>query len=79
MDAYFLIYFQKHYPTSKLTVQEVIQESKLEYGVRVKDTALASCFREKRYTKEPDLYEFAEMTLDQSLSVSIILFYWVGR
>ena len=70
MDAYFLVYFKQHYPTSNLKVQEVLQQDKLEYGVRVKDIELASCFREKRYTMESALYEMAELSLSQSLSVS---------
>ena len=70
MDAYFLVYFTKNYPTSNLKVQEVLQHEKLEYGVRVKDVELASCFREKRYTMESALYEMAESSLSQSLSVS---------
>ena len=74
MDAYFLVYFKQNYPTRNLDVQEVIQEDKLEYGVRVKNTELANCFREKRYTMESVLYEMAETSLGQSLSVSIALF-----
>lgn len=70
MDAYFLVHFKSNYPTSKLKVQEVIQQKNLEYGVRVKDKQLAECFREKRYTQEFDLYEHAEIFLQQSLSVS---------
>lgn len=70
MDAYFLVHFKSNYPTSKLKVQEVIQQKNLEYGVRVKDKQLAECFLEKRYTQEFDLYEHAEIFLQQSLSVS---------
>lgn len=71
MDAYFWIHFKNNYPTSKLKVQEVIQQKNFEYGVRVKDKPLAECFREKRYTQESDFYEHAEVFLEQSLSVSI--------
>lgn len=67
MDAYFLIYYSKNYPTTNLKVQEVIQQDKLEYGVRLKNTELANCFWEKRYTMESSLYEMANM---QSLAVS---------
>lgn len=70
MDAYFLAHFKSKYSTSKLKVEEVIQQKNLEYGVRVKDKQLAECFREKRYTQEFDLYEHAEIFLRQSLSVS---------
>ena len=71
MDAYFWIHFKSNYPTSNLKVQEVIQQKKLEYGVRVNNNpALAECFREERYTKESDFYEHAEVFLEQSLSVS---------
>jgi len=70
MDAYLLVYFKQNYPTRNLDVQEVIQQDKLEYGVRVKNTKLANCFREKRYTMESVLYEIAEFSLEQSLSVS---------
>jgi len=68
MDAYFWIHFKNNYPTSKLKVQEVIQQKNFEYGVRVKDKLLAECFREKRYTQESDFYEHAEVFLEQSLS-----------
>ncbi|KAJ7373769.1 hypothetical protein OS493_011378 [Desmophyllum pertusum] len=68
MDAYFLSHYKINYPTSNLRVQEVIQHKHLEYGVRVKDIKLADCFREKRYTQEADLYEHAEIYLQQSLS-----------
>jgi len=68
MDAYLLVYFNQNYPTRNLDVQEVIQQDKLEYGVRVKNTKLANCFREKRYTMESVLYEIAEFSLEQSLS-----------
>jgi len=74
MDAYFLVYFKQNYPTTNLEVQEVIQQDKLEYGVRVKNIELANCFREKRYTMESVLYEMAETSLGQSLSVSIASF-----
>ena len=70
MDAYSLVYFKENYPTSKLKVQEVIQQDKLEYGVRVKNMELGNCFLEKRYTMESTLYELAESTLLQPLSVS---------
>ena len=73
MDAYFWIYFKNNYPTSNLKVQEVIQQKKFEYGVRVNDNpVLAECFREERYTKESDFYEHAELFLEQSLSVSAV-------
>lgn len=69
MDAYFWIHFKSNYPTSNLKVQEVIQQKKFEYGVRVNNNpALAECFREKRYTQESDFYEHAEVLLQQSLS-----------
>lgn len=70
MDAYFLVYYKQNYPTSKLKVQEVIQQDKLEYGARFKNMELAKCFQEKRYTMESDLYEVAESSLQQTLSVS---------
>lgn len=71
MDAYSLVYFKENYPTSKLKVQEVIQQDKLEYGVRVKNMELGNCFLEKRYTMESTLYELAESTLLQPLSSSL--------
>ena len=77
MDAYFLSHYKINYPTSNLRVQEVIQHKHLEYGVRVKDIKLADCFREKRYTQEADLYEHAEIYLQQSLSVSTGLFIYI--
>jgi len=74
MDAYFLVYLKQNFQTTNLELQEVIQQDKLEYGVRVKNIELANCFREKRYTMESALYEMAETSLGQSLSVSIALF-----
>ncbi|KAK2569379.1 Potassium voltage-gated channel subfamily A member 10 [Acropora cervicornis] len=68
MDAYFLVYYKQNYPTSKLKVQEVIQQDKLEYGARFKSMELAKCFQEKRYTMESDLYEIAESLFKQTLS-----------
>ena len=70
MDAYSLAYFKQNFPTSKLYTQEIIQHSKLEYGVKVKNIELAACFREKRYTKESDLYEMADLILTKPLTVS---------
>ena len=70
MDAYFLVYYKQNYPTSKLKVQEVIQQDKLEYGARFKSMELAKCFQEKRYTMESVLYEIAESFFMQTLSVS---------
>ena len=70
MDAYFLVYYKQNYPTSKLKVQEVIQQDKLEYGGRFKSMELAKCFQEKRYTMESDLFEIAESLFMQTLSVS---------
>lgn len=71
MDAYLLVYFKQNYPTTELNVQEIIQQSELEYGARVKNIELANCFREKRYTMESNLFEMAEGYLTQSLSVSV--------
>lgn len=68
MDAYSLAYFKQNFPTSKLYTQEIIQHSKLEYGVKVKNIELAACFREKRYTKESDLYEMADLILTKPLT-----------
>ena len=70
MDAYFWIHFKNNFPASNLKVQEVIQQKNFEYGIRMNNnTLLADCFREKRYTQESDLYEHAELFLEQSLSV----------
>ena len=73
MDAYSLVRFRKYYPTRKLHVQEIIAQGKLEYGVKVKNIALANCFREKRYTEESSLQEMAQITLDIPLTVSALL------
>ena len=74
MDGYLLAHYKRNYPSSnrKLKVQEVIQQKYMEYGVRVKDSQLAECFREKRFTQEAELYEHAEILLEQSLSVSVV-------
>ncbi|KAJ7373619.1 hypothetical protein OS493_011226 [Desmophyllum pertusum] len=67
MDSFTLAHYRKLFPVDEFKVQEVISQEYLEYGARVKNSSLASCLKNLRFSEESELYEYAELYMGNSI------------